>query len=130
MTDTYQIISNAKLLLEENISELQIDLYPDNPTDFKLEHSIGAALVSYQGNSYSEPFGRNQSALHSIGVTVCCHNYISTQDRLSYIDRIRQTLSNPLSQMYLVGMQPPVLEDNVWYYELNFMLPQQVVWGE
>lgn len=55
MSATVQEIQDAIIAkLTAALPELTVEAFPDNPGEYELLHPLGAALVQYDGSSYSD----------------------------------------------------------------------------
>ena len=122
--------------LKNKIKDVQIQGFPEKPSEFRLIHPIGALLVHYQGANYSEPKSLGcivQDKKFEFSITVVMKNLRSPQDAhqgaYDYIDAVNQTLTgyriDGCSKMYPVK-EDFIGEDNgIWQYGITFALTSQ-----
>ncbi|HAU8965466.1 TPA: hypothetical protein JEW93_003648, partial [Escherichia coli] len=41
--------------LREKLPQLQVEYFPEKPSEYRLNHSVGALLLSYAGSRFDRP---------------------------------------------------------------------------
>jgi len=128
-----QIISRLK----SKIKDVQVQGFPEKPSEFRLIHPIGALLVHYQGASYSEPKSLGcivQISKLEFSITIVMKNLRSIQDgsyqgAYGYIDMVKQVLTgykiDGCTKIYPVKEDFLGEDNGIWQYGINFVLTSQ-----
>lgn len=120
--------------LENEIRDLKIEPFPNNPRDFRLLHPNGAVLIAFDGLNPSEPRTQQQFYTLTMKATVLFRSTIDSENMLNKLDLIRQSVTNDLypygSRFYCVSQVPLGEEDHVWYYRITFVLPGIMMQGD
>ena len=53
--DTNQIIAAVVVRLKEKVPNLAVDDWPEKPESYRLNHPVGALLVTYMGSQFAAP---------------------------------------------------------------------------
>lgn len=128
-------IKNAVIeKLQQDIDEVEIGTFPNDPKNYVLGHPIGAVLIAYDGTNYTEPKIVQQLFIYSITATLLFHSNVDSDKMLEIADEVRQSITNELypfgSRFYCVSLVPLGEEDNVWYYKMKFVLPGVITQGD
>lgn len=120
--------------LKNDIQDMAIEPFPNNPRNYRLTHPKGAVLIAFDGLNMTEPHTVQQIFTLSLTATILFNSIIDSSEMLSDIDRIRQSVTNDLfpygSRFYCVNQVPLGEEENVWYYRLKFILPGVIIQGD
>ena len=101
--------TQTELLLDAFISrlkgafdlELAVELFPENPTIYRLNHAIGAVLVAYGKSTFGASEAVDavfQARSMSFQLTLVFRQLNGTDGATSYLDRVRECLT---------GWRPP-----------------------
>lgn len=120
--------------LKTSFPEVNVEGFPDKPSEFILLHPTGALLVHYQGSNYSnsEAFGSiTQENKKEFSITIVTRNLRSNNGAYEYIDKVKAVLSgykiDGCSQ--LMPSKDNFISENsgIWQYAINFTLTTQNV---
>jgi hypothetical protein len=129
---TITALENAILAkLQSEITGVQIELFPERPSTYRLIHPVGAILIHY----YSTRFGKSISGAAVIQVALVRFN-IHVQMRSlrgkgsmnAYLESVRDTLTGWRlntggEQMYPVSEEFANEENGIWEYVQTFEIP-------
>lgn len=120
--------------LQTDITDLQIEGFPDSPDDYRLIHPVGAILVQYRGSDFDEP-----KALDTVSqtkrmdfLTVLVMRHLrSHQGAYAYLDSIRSSLRGHqitgFSKIYPVRERFLAEKNGIWWWAITFrMLGREV----
>ncbi len=129
-----EVRENIKHKLTNDITELNVEFAPDNPSDFKVKHPKGTILIAYGGTNYSEPTITKQSAITTINIILCLRIGFNGEKGVSCIDSVRKCLTNNFlicgHRMWCSNIAVDGEENGIWYYTLTFILPYAIYQGE
>jgi hypothetical protein len=75
MPTTNEMLSEIHQLLKQYFTHLSVEYFPENPADYRLNHPIGAILVSYSGSNYqTENINGDKGAITTIDIVRDCLN--------------------------------------------------------
>ena len=101
-TQTEQLLDAFVARLKTNFDrELAIELFPENPAQYRLNHTNGAILVAYGQSTVSASESIDavfQARSMSFQLTLVFRQLHGTSGAISYLDRIRECLT---------GWKPP-----------------------
>lgn len=116
--------------LQSNITDLQVEGFPESPVEYKLLHSKGAVLVHFKGGSYSAPESNmfiQQEVNMDFSITLMIRGLRDKNGAYPYIDAINKALTGfapkDCLRMYPVGEYFLTERDGVWHYTINFRVP-------
>jgi len=114
--------------LQSVLTALQIEGFPDKPSEYRLLHPVGAVLVAYNGTNYSKPEGMGQviqTADMEFSVTLIVRNLRDKNGAYIYIDSIVSTLTGysptGAGKMYPTNITFLNESNGVWQYGLTFI---------
>jgi hypothetical protein len=120
--------------LQSVLTALQIEGFPDKPSEYRLLHPVGAVLVAYNGTNYSKPEGMGQviqTADMEFSVTLIVRNLRDKNGAYIYIDSIVSTLTGysptGAGKMYPTNITFLNESNGVWQYGLTFIAPYENV---
>lgn len=101
MTKTLPIIQAIVTRLDSALPDLAVELFPEHPDKYRLNHANGAVLVAYHGSDYGQP--RVTDVVHqdrtiTIRLTVVTRSQHNDFGALATLDIIRASL---------LGYEPP-----------------------
>ena len=134
MSATRPIIDAVCRHLQAAIPWVQVDVFPENPSEYQFIHPTGAVLVGYQSSSFGKIEGLGMIAQQRdvvLHLTVIGANLHGDDGALAILDEVR---------LAVVGFTPPdclpchlllehfVSEDaGAWQYELTVQTETQQV---
>lgn len=98
---TSEIIEATLARLTATLPELAVELYPDRPEAYRLNHPVGALLLAYPGSSHgpAQPLGLvAQERTLRLGCTLVTRRLWGEHGAVLLLDRLR---------LALVGWTPP-----------------------
>jgi hypothetical protein len=118
--------------LETYITTLQVEGFPDKPSEYRLLHPTGAILVSYNGSNFSTPEGAGfilQTQNLEFSITVIVRNLRDKNGAYSHIDSIISTLTGfspgGCGKMYPTTVTFLNESNGIWQYGMTFMAPSE-----
>ncbi|KFK91933.1 Gp37 family protein [Serratia sp. Ag2] len=120
--NTSNIIEATVERLRRKLPALHSDFFPENPDTFRLNHSLGALLVSYGSSDYG-----NQQDIGAVlqpqtvkfTVTVVVRQLNGKGGAVDILDYVRQALG---------GWTPPNCRRRVWLIHDRFLGQVNGVW--
>jgi hypothetical protein len=117
--------------LKTGITDLKIEGFPDNWSDYKMIHPKGAVLVQYMGSRFESPELSFQSVQQlrnlEFGLVLIIKGLRDKTGAYAYIDTIISTLTGykPTGclEMYALSDDFTAEENGFYFYELRFMVP-------
>ncbi|MBN3132647.1 Gp37 family protein [Pectobacterium brasiliense] len=106
--DVNPVIDAVVARLKEKLSQLQIEYFPERPADFRLNHPVGAVLVSYAGSRFGKPEDIGavmQSHTITLNTTVVFRQLNGRQGAVAVLDVVRRVLC---------GYKPPNCSRKIW----------------
>jgi hypothetical protein len=139
-------VSNAIVnRLKSVMTGFDVMPYPNNIDDFTLIHPKGAVLVLLKGGNYTKPKIDRQAGLLNISIYLVIKDVLKRAEHYETLDTVRHTVSRGVKvfktiddevvldnelRIYHTGWNNQGYdENNVWWYELNFVLEQMFIWG-
>jgi hypothetical protein len=119
--------------LQEDITEYQIELFPDNVSEYDLIHPNGSILIVYAGTNYTNPKMIQQLAFVDYNLIVLSRNLRSHTGAYAIIDKARKSITsmNINNSSFFCKSEKFVSNENdIWIYELSFSLPALFYLGE
>ncbi len=118
--------------LQSNITGLKIEGFPDNPSEYKLIHPRGAALVQFKGASFSKPDSTafiQQEVNLDFSLILMIKGLRDKNGAYTYINSIMATLTGytptGCGKMYPVGVYFLTEKNGIWQYTLKFTVPTE-----
>lgn len=115
-------------LLVPVVPNLKVEGFPDKPVGYKLKHSTGAVLVSYQGSTFAAPITNptSQSRTVTFDITLIVKDLRTHNGAYQYIDLIRATLTGyripDLARLYPVSEGFLNEQNGIWQWGMSFAL--------
>lgn len=106
--DVNPVIEAVVARLKQKLTTLQIEYFPEKPADFRLNHPVGAVLVSYPGSRFGKPEDIDavmQSHTITLNATVVFRQLNGRQGAVAVLDTVRRVLC---------GYQPPNCRRKIW----------------
>jgi len=125
-TDT--LIGDTQATLKATFPELSVELFPDRPEDYRLNHPTGALLIAYPGSSSGAPqmMGRvEQQRTIRIGITLVLRQLWGPDGAPAIMDRLRAALvgwrpSSECEPVYAIGDRFLSQDVGIWRYAAEF----------
>lgn len=118
--------------LKTVITDLQIEGFPDKPSEYRLLHPSGAILVAYNGATFAIPEGSGfilQTVNLEFSITLMIRNLRDKNGAYSYIDSIIETLTGysptNCAKMYPTNVTFLDESNGIWQYGLTFTAPSE-----
>lgn len=134
MATTKAILLAVADRLKSQVPGVAVELYPDNPSAWRLNHPRAALLVDYRGSQYGEVVDTGivaQGRDVSLGVSVVARTLHDAYGALLLTDAVRMAL---LGQRWpdchkarLASERSVSHEAGIWIYELVFAAESLVV---
>lgn len=125
MSATLPILSAITEHLTKALPDWQIELLPDNPSDYYLAHPNGAVLIGYLGSQFGKLRATDimtQSRSVQLAVTVISRNLHDDTGALELLDQLRLLLVGfkppNCTECYLLSEQFDGEESGIWQYQL------------
>ncbi|XXQ68997.1 Gp37 family protein [Neisseriaceae bacterium B1] len=134
MSATRPIIEAVAAHLQQKIAWVQVDIFPENPSDYQFIHPTGAVLVGYQSSKFTQIEGLGTIAQQRdvvLHLTIIGAHLHGDDGALAILDEVR---------LAIVGFKPPnclpchllqerfLSEDaGAWQYELTVQTETQQV---
>ncbi|WP_263063036.1 Gp37 family protein [Dickeya dadantii] len=106
--DINPVIEAVIARLKEKLPQLQIEYFPEKPADFRLNHPVGAVLVSYAGSRFGKPEDIGamlQAQTVTFNATVVFRQLNGRQGAVAVLDVLRRVLC---------GYKPPGCNRKIW----------------
>lgn len=101
MATTLQIIDAVLARLKVKLPQLAIEYFPDRPAEYRVNHAVGALLVSYPGSQFGDTVDVTyiaQPRTVRLTVTVLLRQLNGRGGAVDVVDDVRRAL---------VGWRPP-----------------------
>lgn len=122
-TQTEQLLDAFVARLKKDFDrELSIELFPENPAQYRLNHACGAILVAYGKSTFGASESTDavfQARNMSFQLTLVFRQLHGTSGAISYLDRIRECLT---------GWKPPHCDMTCRATAENFIGQVQGLW--
>ncbi|WP_449103635.1 Gp37 family protein [Pseudomonas veronii] len=122
-TQTEQLLDAFVTRLKKDFDrELAIELFPENPAQYRLNHACGAILVAYGKSTFGASESTDavfQARNMSFQLTLVFRQLHGTSGAISYLDRIRECLT---------GWKPPHCDMTCRPTAENFIGQVQGLW--
>lgn len=120
--------------LRARIADVEVEAFPDNPDEYRLNHPLGALLVRYHGSRYGAVDDAGvviQDRVMAVEVTLVFRSLNGKEGVLAYIEAVR---------LALLGFKPPAFskfkalgdefvdrKGGEWRYAIDFATTTTVV---
>lgn len=94
--------------LREKLPQLQVEYFPEKPAEYRLNHPVGALLVSYAGSRFDKPNDIGavlQTQTIQLCVTVVFRQLNGKRGAIDVLDAVRRILG---------GYTPPNCRRRIW----------------
>lgn len=128
-TQTEQLLDAMLAKLQQDVGhELMVELFPENPLQYRLNHPRGAVLLAYGKSTFGSSESTDaifQARTVVLRLTLIFRQLNGTTGVVSYLDRLRACLTGwsppnadqacrPLSEQFIGHM------NGVWQYAQDF----------
>lgn len=114
--------------IKQKIPELDVEGFPEKPSEFNLLHPKGAILIHYQGGNYSELKSLGyifQDKKLEFSITIVMRNLRTNESAYKYLDKVREILTGftpeNCTKMYPVKEEFISENNGLWQYSINFI---------
>lgn len=95
MATTLQMLDALCVRLREKLPALAVELFPDNPAEYRLNHVHGALLVSYAGSKFGRPIDLTYTMQErdiTVSITVVLRQLNGRGGAVDVVDLVRQAV--------------------------------------
>ncbi|CAM3724503.1 Gp37 family protein [Xenorhabdus thuongxuanensis] len=113
--DVSPIIDAVVVRLQERLPGLQVEYFPENPDEFRLNHPVGAILISYAGSRFNNPEDVGvllQTQIVMLNATIVFRQLNGREGAVVTLDHVRRILG---------GFQPPNCQRKCWMVRDTFL---------
>ena len=108
--------------LREKLPQLQVEYFPEKPAEYRLNHPVGALLLSYAGSRFDRPDDTGaviQSQTIQLCVTVVFRQLNGKKGAINVLDAVRRILG---------GHTPPGCRRRIWLTREVFIGEVRGLW--
>ena len=108
--------------LREKLPQLQVEYFPEKPSEYRLNHPVGALLVSYAGSRFDKPNDIGavlQTQTIQLCVTVVFRQLNGKRGAIDVLDAVRRILG---------GYTPPNCRRRIWLTREVFIGEVKGLW--
>lgn len=119
---TIELYENILAWLADKEPEVECEFFPDNPLKYRLNHPIGAYLLSHQGSRFGNPidtFSVIQDRQVMLAFNIIARQLYGRDGAIGMCDRLRDAL---------VGYQPPSCDRKIWANSEQFLGEEDGLW--
>ncbi len=120
---TLPILTDIVERLTAVLPDYDVRLFPEEPSEYRLNHANGAVLIAYHGSHYGEPMDTNvahQIRTLRIRITVISVSQHNDFGAIATLDEIRKRLlgykPQNCNQIYLEKEEFEGQEKHLWQY--------------
>lgn len=113
--------------LKDRVPQLQIEAFPDDPANYQLLHPLGALLVRFFGEGFSDPKPTGpviQAEKMEFEVVIVARHLRTHQGIYAYIGLVKAALTGKfdlaLPRAYLTRVRFVSVNSGVWQYSVTF----------
>ncbi|MDR1311106.1 MAG: Gp37 family protein [Burkholderiaceae bacterium] len=113
--------------LQERLPGLAVTLFPDKPVEYRLNHPVGALLVSYLGSQFATTLDTGfvvQPRTVRLSVTVVLRQLNGADGAIAILDQVRLALVGfcPPSCRKLRAVEENFLDEDagIWQFAVDF----------
>ena len=125
---TSTLITDTQATLAAAFPELAVELFPDQPANYRLNHPTGALLLAYPGSTLDSPMlmGRvEQARTIRIGITLVLRQLWGPDGAPAMLDRLRTALvgwrpSSECEPLYAISDRFLHQDAGLWWYAAEF----------
>ncbi|QXF34749.1 hypothetical protein CE143_17440 [Photorhabdus luminescens] len=113
--DVSPIIDAIVMRLREKLPGLQVEYFPERPTEFRLNHPVGAILISYPGSRFDKPEDVGavlQTQTVMLNATIVFRQLNGRHGAVATLDDVCRVLG---------GFQPPNCQRKCWLVRDTFL---------
>jgi hypothetical protein len=134
MTSTNDMLKAIQEKIAQAHPNLSVELFPDRPDQYRLNHPVGAVLVSYSGSSYTTENLINVSSCMremNVSLTMMVRSLNGDKGAIAITDSVRNTihgqvLEGALSNIELVKDSFAGNDNGIWQYLLDIKFNQLI----
>jgi hypothetical protein len=119
---TREIVEAVHGRLAGLLPGLRVEFFPERPAEYRLNHSVGALLVSHLGGKFEEPDDIGfvvQARTVKLSVTVVLKQLNGRDGALDVLDLVRAAL---------VGFKPPHCRRKLYALDEKFLGEEAGIW--
>ncbi|AEC17642.1 Gp37 protein [Gallibacterium anatis UMN179] len=127
MSATLPILTAIQQQLTAALPDWQVELMPDDPSDYYLAHPNGAVLIGYVGSTFGALRASDvvsQTRKLRLMLTVISRNLHNDNGALAVLDQLRLSIAGfqppNCGKCYLISEQFNDEESGIWQYQLQF----------
>ncbi|WP_432719847.1 Gp37 family protein [Jeongeupia wiesaeckerbachi] len=101
MATTLQILESVVVRLQARLPQLAVEYFPERPAEYRVNHAVGALLVSYPGSNFAETVDVGciaQPRTLKLSITVMLRQLNGRGGAVDVLDVVRAAL---------IGFRPP-----------------------
>ncbi|HDZ9897933.1 TPA: Gp37 family protein [Escherichia coli] len=121
--------------LREKLPQLQVEYFPEKPAEYRLNHPVGALLLSYAGSRFDRPDDTGaviQSQTIQLCVTVVFRQLNGKKGAINVLDAVRRILGGHTPpgcrRRILGGHTPPGCRRRIWLTREVFIGEVRGLW--
>lgn len=132
MASTKTMLLEVQQQLKTALPNLSVELFPENPDQYRLNHPVGAVLIAYGGSNYKNLGSSNHYILQdrdvNVVITIVARHLNTTL--LDALDDVKNSLNglqivDAISLMNAVNDRFIGHHDGTWRHVINFSFTQQ-----
>lgn len=131
---TLAILGDIRSQLRDALADVEVDLFPDNPSTYRFIHPKGAVLIGYAGSDYDmtdDTFGIVQTRKLTLSLTVFGRGVHHDAGAIGLLDRVRLAITGyqpkHCNKIHLVSERYLHQDGGAWQYELKIRTETQSV---
>ncbi|MBS9780872.1 MAG: Gp37 family protein [Gammaproteobacteria bacterium] len=131
---TLPIIKDIETRLQQALPDFAVELFPEHPEKYRLNHANGAVLIAYHGSDYGEPKATDiahQQRVIQWRLTVITRSQHNDFGSLAALDAIRLSLLGyrppHCDKLYLSKEQFDGEDAGLWQYGVSLYCHTQAV---
>lgn len=122
---TQPVIDSIESHLKALFKDIAVELFPDDPDRYRLNHPHGAILIGYQSSDYQESedvLMMNQPRFAMLHFTIMARSQWGDKGAIALLDRLREALAgfSPINcqKGQLMTERFVASESGIWMYLL------------
>lgn len=134
MSMTLEILGDVRTKLRQDLPDIEVDLFPDNPSSYRFIHPKGAVLIGYTGSDYDSTEDTQaivQTRKLTFSLTVIGRGVHHDAGAVALLDRVRLAITGfhpkHCNKIHLVNEKYLHQDAGAWQYELKIKTETQSV---